>query len=314
MLSDPALFACVRLFEQVRFEDVAHYLDECGVRDVAAGATLLSPAHPARGLLLLVDGEVEVRRDGAERRVVARLGRGDTVGELSAIDTQSPIAYVVATGACRVVDISHDTLWALVGASHGVARNLLRLISGRIREDNRAIADSAVVARHFRRRSVTDALTGLHNRRWMDDAFRREIGRAVRAGTPAALLLLDVDHFSDINTRHGHLVGDHVLGQIAERLKSVVRPDDLLARYGGDEFAALLPATGAERAEALAERLCSAVSADAVGGAALAADMTVSVSVGIGLLDAGDTLPSLLQKADEALYRAKRSGRNRASD
>ena len=169
---------------------------------------------------------------------------------------------------------------------------------------DRALFDMAALASH-------DALTGLHNRRFLDDAIPIAAARAHREGNPMGLLLLDLDHFKIINDRHGHQAGDEVLRQVARRLQATTRPGDVLARYGGEEFAVIAPGTDQAALTNLAARLCAAVRAEPVvlpDGRAVA----LTVSVGAACLPADADQPEeLVRLVDSALYIAKAAGRNR---
>jgi diguanylate cyclase (GGDEF)-like protein len=161
--------------------------------------------------------------------------------------------------------------------------------------------------------SSRDALTGLANRRQFDLALEREVDRVARAGEPALVLLLDIDHFKRINDTHGHAVGDLVLQAVARALGHCVRPMDTLARYGGEEFAIVMPNCPPAFAEGAAERVRHAVEAL---GIEAAPDLTISVTTSIGGAFAPPWVRSSPQlwtaRADEQLYRAKREGRNRS--
>ncbi|MBC3482996.1 sensor domain-containing diguanylate cyclase [Pseudomonas sp. SWRI77] len=159
--------------------------------------------------------------------------------------------------------------------------------------------------------AATDSLTGLANRRRLDQVLRLEWARAQRNHKPLAVLMVDVDHFKAFNQRHGHAGGDHALREVAKCIEACIRrPADLAARYGGEEFQVILPETDLAGARMLAERIRSSVAALAP----FANDTrAVTVSIGIGLYEAGPQhdLASVLRAADEALYRAKANGRNR---
>ena len=158
--------------------------------------------------------------------------------------------------------------------------------------------------------ATTDSLTGLANRRHFMEQGWREIERARRYRQPLALMLIDIDHFKEINDRHGHPVGDRVLQLVALACQSSARNADLPGRIGGEEFALLMPETGMVSAQLAAERMRRAVAAVDFGAAGLA--QAVTASVGLAVLEDSDaTLERLLARADKALYQAKQFGRNR---
>jgi diguanylate cyclase (GGDEF)-like protein len=176
--------------------------------------------------------------------------------------------------------------------------------------------ENAVNRARLVKSGLTDVLTGSHNRRYLEDRLRGELASAQRTRRPLVCLLLDVDHFKSINDAHGHLAGDRVLREIARRIESQVRASDVAARFGGEEFAVLLPATATELALSLGERIRAAVSRTPVEAGGDPA-ITVTVSIGIASLipepDAKDLDAlgeALLAKADTALYRAKSEGRD----
>jgi diguanylate cyclase (GGDEF)-like protein len=162
--------------------------------------------------------------------------------------------------------------------------------------------------------SYQDALTGVANRRALDEALDIEWRRAIRSKRPLSFLLLDIDHFKDFNDTYGHPAGDRTLARVAAALGSVVRrAGDRIARYGGEEFAALLPETDRPGAEAIAERMRAAVEALAIPNtAAGAGHLTVSVGHTTVLATDNGTQESVVAAADRALYEAKREGRNLA--
>ncbi len=158
--------------------------------------------------------------------------------------------------------------------------------------------------------SLHDPLTGLLNRRALDAELMREWQRLQRDGQAFALLALDLDHFKGINDRHGHLVGDEVLAQTAQRLQAAVRGSDLLARTGGEEFVVLMPGVDAAGAQVAAERLRTAVAGTPFRVSC--GTLPLSVSVGVAPVREAQGDPrEALQRADRALYQAKAAGRDR---
>jgi two-component system cell cycle response regulator len=160
--------------------------------------------------------------------------------------------------------------------------------------------------------AVTDQLTGLHNRRYMEGQLGALAKRASMGGDPVAALMIDIDHFKKINDSFGHDVGDEVLREFAVRLASNVRAVDLPCRYGGEEFTVIMPDTQIEDAERIAERIRLHVAGSpfrVAGGSEL---LTVTISVGVAAtIGVTDTPETLLKRADSAVYEAKHAGRNR---
>lgn len=183
-----------------------------------------------------------------------------------------------------------------------------RLLNRRLR---REIAERRKAQAQLQLLATTDDLTGLFNRRRFLTACNQELARFNRYGHPVSLLLLDVDHFKNVNDNHGHDVGDKILQALAARFINNLRGTDMLGRLGGEEFGALLPGTGLNDAKTVAEKLCKAVA-----GRPLKADgLELPISVSIGVVAARADAPTseeLLHLADQALYLAKERGRNQA--
>jgi diguanylate cyclase (GGDEF)-like protein len=157
---------------------------------------------------------------------------------------------------------------------------------------------------------TVDALTQTHNRRYFEDAFDRELQRALRFGRPLAVLLLDLDRFKSINDQHGHLVGDEVLQAVCQRVRKRVRRDELFARYGGEEFAIVLAETRRSQAMLYAEELRTLIAEEPVNTSR--GELTVTTSIGVAHTNALEpvTTADLLARADDCLYAAKNGGRN----
>jgi diguanylate cyclase (GGDEF)-like protein len=159
-----------------------------------------------------------------------------------------------------------------------------------------------------RKQAETDALTGLYNQRFFHETLRREVLRAQRYERNLALIVFDVDDFKGINDQIGHLAGDRVLAQAADRLRDAVRSVDFPCRIGGDEFAVILPESSAQDADQLYRRVQSSMRGTALGPD----EERLRLSAGIAELQHGDTAAGLFERADAALYRAKDQGKDRA--
>jgi two-component system, cell cycle response regulator len=156
--------------------------------------------------------------------------------------------------------------------------------------------------------SMIDPLTGAFNSRYLDAHVPRLIARCRAAHKPIAVLMIDIDHFKRINDEHGHAAGNHVLKEIVYRITSALRPSDLVARMGGEEFAVVMPETDLDAGHRIAERLRSRIAGRPVE------KLAVTVSIGAAVIQPDteeEVLDAALRRADEALYEAKRAGRNR---
>jgi two-component system cell cycle response regulator len=160
--------------------------------------------------------------------------------------------------------------------------------------------------------AVTDTLTGLHNRRYFDIHAVAAVAQAVQSGRPLSILMLDIDHFKNVNDSFGHDAGDDVLREFAHRVRKNLRGIDLPCRVGGEEFVVVMPDTDMSIATVVAERIRRKIDRDHFLVQSGTRAISVTVSIGAAtLLAADETLPSLMKRADQALYRAKRDGRNR---
>jgi len=168
---------------------------------------------------------------------------------------------------------------------------------------------NALLFRRALQTAYTDPVTGINNRMAMDTSLRHDIELARRQKHPLALLMLDVDYFKQVNDGHGHLVGDAVLKQLTDCIIECIRRSDNVFRYGGEEFNVVLNNTSREGAHLLAERIRQAVAHH--GFICNELKLHITVSIGVAMLETHDGIPELIEKSDQALYRAKNAGRNR---
>jgi two-component system, cell cycle response regulator len=160
--------------------------------------------------------------------------------------------------------------------------------------------------------AITDALTGLHNRRYMETHLATLAEQASSRGKPLALMMLDIDYFKSINDNYGHDAGDDVLREFAVRIRKSIRGIDLACRYGGEEFVIVMPETDLHVAGMIAERLRRAIAGEPFAINKGSKRITVTISVGLSTLERkGEAVSDVLKRADDALYRAKHDGRNR---
>lgn len=227
----------------------------------------------------------------------------------------SGVAAAIVLLALSVLDLA-ESGWYLALAALALFLTLQLVLNGRLslRRERRLVETGAALREataRLEQLAATDALTGLANRRVFDERLGEEFRRSRRYGRPLAVLMIDLDHFKRVNDEYGHPFGDLVLVGAAEIARASLREFDLVARYGGEEFVVLLPETGVDAALAVAEKLRSGVSAREFERNGTSVRTSVSIGVA-GLPDPEiDDEHALVARADEALYAAKRSGRDR---
>lgn len=299
------------IFRGVGTEAIEVFLESSNVLSIPKGTVLISPLSDDKALYVVLSGTLAVRLEDRDDAPLTQLVRGQCAGEMSILENSAPSAYVSAASDCRLLVVEENTVWNLINTSHGVARNLLEVLSQRLRFDNEHIVDRSEIIEQYRRNATTDALTDLHNRYWMQVMFARKIKRAKTSGSAMCLAVLDLDRFKAFNDEHGHQLGDTLLQKVAGALRDLFRANDLIARFGGDEFAVLLPETTLETAKAVGERVRAGILKRVSDVAPV--NQNVTISIGLTELYADDNLEALLKRADNALYRAKSLGRNRVS-
>ncbi len=183
---------------------------------------------------------------------------------------------------------------------------------GQLAREFNAMAERLMSNQHkLEELSVRDGLTGLYNRREFEKRLNEEVHRARRYDEAFTVLMLDIDHFKDVNDRHGHQAGDEALVTVADLIRLNVRPVDVICRYGGEELAVILPETDANGARIVAERIRGNI-ADSLITTLQGYTIHVTVSIGLATFPRdGDSGTSLISAADQALYAAKQDGRNR---
>ncbi|MDN5926166.1 MAG: GGDEF domain-containing protein [Hyphomicrobiales bacterium] len=186
------------------------------------------------------------------------------------------------------------------------------LIRIQVREEGKLRAMTASLSARsetLEHAALTDGLTGTQNRRYFDDALREYLEEFRRIGKPVGLMILDLDHFKQVNDNHGHDVGDEVLREVASCLKDMTRYHDVVARLGGEEFAVVAPNMNDEQLMKFAERIRKAISNLIVVSGNIR--LKVTSSVGVAIWDGHESAEDFYRRADKMLYEAKRLGRNR---
>lgn len=298
------------LFKGVSPGEIRELLQRCHRRDLVADEILLSPGIENERLYIILSGSLNVHVGSPDAEILVTMEMGSSVGEMSIIENRDPSAYVIAAEDTHMLVIPKDVLWEMVDASHQFTKNLLVVLSERVRRYNHVIADNYGEIRKFERHATTDALTSLANRHAMQESFPEEVASCIKNGQPVSLIMIDVDNFKTFNDRFGHIAGDRALSAVSGILSAQFRPDDLLVRYGGDEFAILLPGATADEAMVIAERVRQTVCGTTGDGSDSLIKIPLTISMGVAELGPGEDFDALMRSADAALYRAKHAGRN----
>jgi diguanylate cyclase (GGDEF)-like protein len=308
--SELSTLAKSRLFEGVSAERIRERLKPTGEITLRPGAVLLELGQRNSVIYLLVSGKLAIHLDAEHRIPVAYVHPGECVGEMAILDDEAASASVVAVEPSQLLMTNPDHVWELMRAEHAIALNMMQIFTERIRRNNAVILEVLKQEAQLRAISTIDPLTSLHNRRWMNEVFPRQIARCARGGQALSLAMLDIDRFAAVNDTYGQPGGDQVLMWAARAMQQHFRPGDLIARYGGNEFCVLLPDTRLDRALTALERLRSSIE-----HAAITLDdgrsLTITISGGAAAWRDGWSLEDLVQGAEKALAGAKQGGRNK---
>ena len=308
-----SLLQSLQLFRGVLPEDIQELLQRCERRDIATGEVLLSPGETNEHVFIVLSGALDIHVGSLETPALTTMESGDCVGEMSIIEDRDPSAYVVAGENTHLLVIHQSVLWEMVDASHEFAKNLLVVLSERVRSHNRVIASNYGKLRKFEHHATTDALTNLANRHAMETAFPKLIEVCRERDKPVSMMMIDVDNFKQFNDMLGHVAGDRALSIVSKVLRRQFRSRDVLVRYGGDEFAVLLPDVKLDEAVTIGERVRRAISGETGDGNDSLIQIPVRISMGVAQLRPEGTLDTLVRDADAALYRAKNAGRDTVS-
>lgn len=319
-MKGPALsfLSTVGVFSLLAPEEVERVAEHLSAVELAEGQVLFHEGDQGNDLYILADGAagVSIRLPDGGTREIARFSAGDFFGEMSIFDDAPRSASCHALAKSTLYSLSRSAFTDVIAQHPEIALKLmyrmLNITTQRLRGTSEFVSEMVQWGESARRRAVTDELTGVYNRRFLEDSLGTYVAEAGEKGKPLCFVMVDLDRFRDINELYGHAVGDESIKSSARVFRSLLRERDVIARYGGDEFVIILPNTDPVQGTRLMNAVCAEVAR-----IPLLKDMkgpltTVTSSMGVAgfPLHAAD-LSGLRAAADAALYRAKEEGRNR---
>jgi diguanylate cyclase (GGDEF)-like protein len=299
------------LFNDVNFSSIMPLLSDCAARNITRNEALIKSGDTNNNVYLILSGSFNVHLTADNSDPVAVLKPGQSIGEIAIIDHQPASAYVSAAEDSRILVIDEEVMWSLIGSSHAIANNLLVVLSQRLRHGNSVINKIKGLLKEYEHNATVDALTSLHNRRWLDSTMARVMHRCHKNNQALSVMMIDIDRFKNYNDNYGHLAGDIALRSVSQAIKQYLRPEDMVARYGGEELFALLPGMDINSALTIAERLRLAIKQTKITNEDDEPLPCVTVSIGIAQMFDHDDPNKLIEAADRVMYTAKHTGRDK---
>ncbi len=302
------LLAVSPLFRHMQENLVSEKLSPLEMISISEGETLLIAGHRNATIYIIMSGRLKVQSGAGDQEPIALLGEGECVGELSILGDTVVSAYVIAATDCVLLPIDQSILWNLIDTSHQAARNMLNILSERVRYADKVIAENLERNHGYVTTPIIDDLTGLFNRDWMMKRFERHLCRALVDKRPCCLMQLEFDDYDGYLSIYGELAGDQAMRDLAQHVLLGLRPADQAGRGNRRRLSVFMPNTNIEEACIAAQRLSQMVSRSEVvlpSGDALPA---LTISMGMSQVRQEDHLEDMFERATSALALAKKSG------
>lgn len=309
----------IQLFHGLASQEICaiqQALNLCPIVSACAGEIIIDSNSPGACLYVVLSGTLAQASSVTKRQLenaTTQYFAGECVGEISVLNEETSVATIAAVCDSQLLLIDAACMWKLIDESNGVARNLLRLLSFRIRAANAQLRNRQKVGEFYRQLSMVDGLTGLHNRSWLNTQLPGLVEHAHATHSELSIIMVDLDHFKKFNDQYGHVAGDEALQAAAKVINNGLRPSDFAARYGGEEMLIILPNTNKESAFVVAERLCERIRQTPVFQDGDKPLPHITASLGLASLEIGQDGVAVIASADIALYRAKEKGRDQVA-
>jgi diguanylate cyclase (GGDEF)-like protein len=293
-------------------------LDTMNFVEIEKGHVIFKEGDRGNTLYIVQSGKVSIslRLSNGHERELVEFASGDFFGEMSIFENAPRSATCTTKEHSTLFTLRGDAFFQFVESHPYIAikimYRMLNSTSQRLRNTDEFLSDMVQWGEKARKRAVTDELTGVYNRRFLDEALEEYFISSKTEQQALSLIMVDLDNFRDINETYCTAVGDSVIISVVEVFRKKLRPQDVIARYGGDEFTVVLPDTGSREAKKLAEDICICIEQLDVLEKLNGPITRVTTSQGIASYpEHARNLKILQEKADQALYRAKHEGRNR---
>ncbi len=286
--------------------------------NIAGGEVLCREGDEGHEMFIIESGKAAVTikmQDDTEKQIT-EFSAGDFFGEMAIFENEKRSATCTALEESRILKLDKKDFIRLM-EEHPVAaikimREMLDITSHRLANTSRFVSDMVRWGEEASRRAITDELTGLYNRRYLDSALEEQFKKTVKTGKPLSLVMVDLDFFREVNEQYSHEIGDEYIVEVSRVFKENFRETDIVSRYGGDEFTIIMPGTDLKKAAEVTEIIRKGVEKIDFLKKYKGPDISLSTSQGIAAYPENcKSLDKLKELADKALYRAKESGRNR---
>jgi diguanylate cyclase (GGDEF)-like protein len=317
-MSHNNFFNTVNIFSTLSDTDIENIVPYLESVHAAKDEILFSEGDSGSELFIVTSGIIasSINTSDNTQREVAKFYPGNFFGEMAIFENAPRSATCKAIENCALLKM-HKTGFLKIIEEHPsiaikIMHKMLNITSQRLRNTGKFLSDMVRWGNEASKRAVTDELTGVYNRRFLDNAIKDYFQSAVNLGKPVSVVMIDLDHFREINEHYGHETGNRLIQKTASVFKSAFREKDAIARYGGDEFTVILPETNLYEAGQITENVRVQVSLIDLLKEMKGPIENVTLSIGIASYpESTKDLKILRELADKALYKAKEEGRNR---